>query len=249
MKLIIDYGNTFVKLALFQEDSIISIKSCNSTATKEVIDLLRNVNKNSDFANIINNAIVSSVINYPEDVKSWLNQEFNLLELDTSTLLPITLNYKTLETLGKDRIALAVAAAQLYPHKNVLIIDAGTCITYDFIDKHKEYQGGSISPGIQMRFKALNTFTDKLPLINPTDNVELLGKSTSESISSGVMNGVYSEIDGIIDKYKINFPDIEVILTGGDIIYFDKKLKNNIFANSNLVLKGLNMILDYNAGK
>jgi len=171
------------------------------------------------------------------------------LELDTSTLLPITLNYKTLETLGKDRIALAVAAAQLYPHKNVLIIDAGTCITYDFIDKHKEYQGGSISPGIQMRFKALNTFTDKLPLINPTDNVELLGKSTSESISSGVMNGVYSEIDGIIDKYKINFPDIEVILTGGDIIYFDKKLKNNIFANSNLVLKGLNMILDYNAGK
>ena len=100
-----------------------------------------------------------------------------------------------------------------------------------------------------MRFKALNTFTDKLPLIGPEDNVELIGSSTSKSILSGVVNGVYSEIDGIIDRYKINFPGIKIILTGGDIIYFDKKLKNNIFANSNLVLKGLNMILDYNVGK
>ena len=100
-----------------------------------------------------------------------------------------------------------------------------------------------------MRFKALNTFTDKLPLVIPADKAELIGSSTSKSILSGVMNGVFTEMDGIIDRYKSNFPGIKVILTGGDIIYFDKKLKNNIFANSNFVLKGLNMILDYNVGK
>jgi type III pantothenate kinase len=249
MKLIIDYGNTLVKIALFQQDSIVSIKSGKSVAVDQCLELLKETKNMSDSSLISNNAIVSSVINYPDDIKTWLNQEYHLLELNTHTPLPIQINYKTPETLGKDRIALAVAGSQLYPGKNLLIIDAGTCITYDFINKDKEYLGGSISPGIQMRFTALNTFTDKLPLINPADNVELIGSSTSTSISSGVMCGVYAEIDGIIDRYRLSFPDIEIILTGGDIIYFDKKLKNNIFANSNLVLKGLNMILDYNVEK
>lgn len=151
--------------------------------------------------------------------------------------------------MGNDRIALAVAGSQLYPGRDVLIIGAGTCITYDFVSKNNEYFGGSISPGIHMRFKALNTFTDKLPLVQPENKPELIGNSTVGSITSGVMNGLYSEIDGIIDRYEKNFPEIQTILTGGDIIYFDKMLKNNIFANSNLVLKGLNMILDYNVGK
>ena len=249
MKLIIDYGNTLVKIALFQKSSIISIKSYESLSVEQLRQLLNEIDYKNDTSLSIKNAIVSSVINYPETVKSYLKQQFNLLELNTHTPLPIKIHYKTQETLGNDRIALAVAGSQLYPKKDILIIDAGTCITYDFVNKNKDYLGGGISPGIHMRFKALNTFTDKLPLVIPTDNSELIGNSTIESILSGVMNGIYSEIDGIIDKYKLNFPGIEIILTGGDIIYFDKKLKNNIFANSNLVLKGLNMILDYNVGK
>ena len=249
MKLIIDYGNTLVKIALFQKSSIISIKSYESLSVKQLKQLLKEIDYKNDTSLPIKNAIVSSVINYPETVKSYLKQQFNLLELNTHTALPIKINYKTPETLGNDRIALAVAGSQLYPKKNILIIDAGTCITYDFVNKNRDYLGGGISPGIHMRFKALNTFTNKLPLVIPTDNSGLIGNSTIESILSGVMNGIYSEIDGIIDKYKLNFPELKIILTGGDIIYFDKKLKNNIFANSNLVLKGLNMILDYNVGK
>lgn len=249
MKLIIDYGNTLVKIALFQKSSVITIKSYKSISVEQLNKLLKEIENSNDLTVPIENAIVSSVINYPKAVKSYLEQRYNLLELNTHTPLPIKICYNTPETLGNDRIALAVAGSTLYSGKNLLIIDAGTCITYDFVNKNKEYFGGSISPGIQMRFKALNTFTDKLPLVNPTDSVDLIGNSTTESILSGVMNGIYSEIDGIIDRYKSNFPGIEIILTGGDIIYFDKKLKNNIFANSNLVLKGLNIILDYNVGK
>ena len=249
MKLIIDFGNTFVKIALFEQSSIIAIKSCKSIAGDEFLQLLKEIEGKGSTSPTINHAIVSAVIDYPQIVKSWLKQNYNLLEFNPETPLPVKIKYETPETLGNDRIALAVAGAQLYPKNDVLIIDAGTCITYDFISKRKEYKGGSISPGVHMRFRALNTFTDKLPLINPSDNFELIGKTTSKSILSGVMNGIYSEIDGIIDRYKNIFPEIKIILTGGDIIYFDKKLKNNIFANSNLVLKGLNMILEYNVGK
>lgn len=249
MKLIIDYGNTLVKVALFQKSSISTIKSYQSLSVEKLKQLLHEIEYKTGTSIPIKYAIVSTVINYPEVVKSWLMQEYNVLEINTLTSLPIKIHYKTPETLGNDRIALAVAGSQLYPEKDVLIIDAGTCITYDFVNKNKEYFGGGISPGIHMRFKALNAFTDKLPLVNPTNNPDLIGNSTTESILSGVMNGIYSEIEGIIDKYKMNFPGIEIILTGGDIIYFDKKLKNNIFANSNLVLKGLNMILDYNVWK
>ena len=249
MKLIIDYGNTLVKIALFHKSSVITIKSFKSMSVEQLKQILEEIEYKNEHTLSIKNAIVSSVINYPDAVKSYLKQQFNLLELKTHTPLPIKIRYKTPETLGNDRIALAVAGSQLYPEKDILVIDAGTCITYDFVNKNKEYFGGGISPGIHMRFKSLNTFTDNLPLVNPTDSIELIGNSTTESILSGVMNGIYSEIDGIIDRYKIDFPGVEIILTGGDIIYFDKKLKNNIFANSNLVLKGLNMILDYNVGK
>ena len=249
MKLIIDYGNTFVKVALFQKGSLNKIKSFRSLLVEDLDQFLKDFENKNDSTRQIKNVILSTVVNYPESIKTWLIQKYNLLELNSYTTLPVKIIYKTPETLGNDRIALAVAGSQLCPDKDVLIIDAGTCITYDYVSKNKEYFGGGISPGINMRFSALNTFTDKLPLVKPTDHPELIGNSTTGSILSGVMNGVFSEIDGIIDKYKINFPEIEIILTGGDIIYFDKKLKNNIFANSNLVLKGLNMILDYNVGK
>jgi type III pantothenate kinase len=143
-----------------------------------------------------------------------------------------------------------VGANLYFPNQDVLVIDAGTCIKYDFVNKANAYLGGSISPGLQMRFKALHTLTEKLPLVQPVLNVDyLIGSSTEEAILSGVLNGCIAEIDGIIQQYKSNYKNLKVVLSGGDSIYFDKTLKNSIFASPNIVLEGLNAILDYNVDK
>lgn len=155
----------------------------------------------------------------------------------------------TPETLGKDRLAAVIAASNIFPGSDLLVIDAGTAITYDFINKDREYHGGSISPGINMRFKALNTFTGRLPLIDPEPFDQLIGLNTHEAILSGVMNGARYEMNGIIEDYQLKFPHLKTILTGGDAIYFDKKLKSNIFVSSNLVILGLKLILKYNFEK
>jgi type III pantothenate kinase len=149
--------------------------------------------------------------------------------------------------LGADRIALVAGAIEIYDKQNVLVIDAGTCITYDFITAKNEYLGGGISPGMGIRFRSLNTFTQKLPLIEYREEFQLIGKNTENSILSGVLNGVICEIDGIIEKYKENFGELQIILSGGNTIFFDKRLKNNIFAFPKLLLYGLNSILNYNA--
>ena len=128
----------------------------------------------------------------------------------------------------------------------MLVIDAGTCITYDLINSKKEYLGGSISPGIQMRYNALHQFTSQLPLLESVDTAMLTGVNTEESIHSGIINGVFVEIDGIIQRYTNQYPDIKVIVTGGNAKFFDKGLKNTIFAKPNLLMEGLNKILDYN---
>ncbi len=164
------------------------------------------------------------------------------------TKVPLINRYKTPETLGKDRLALAVGAVTKFPGENILAIDAGTTITYEFITNNNEYLGGAISPGIKMRFKALNNFTGKLPLITEIETDHLIGHDTKTSIQSGVLNGVIKEIDGIIDEYKNRFGALKVLVTGGDYIYFVKKLKNSIFATPNLVLEGLNKILIFNEG-
>jgi len=171
------------------------------------------------------------------------------LELNNSTSLPINNLYKTIQTLGKDRIAAVTGGANLFPNNDLLIIDAGTCITFDFINANKDYLGGAISPGINLRFKALHNFTGNLPLIDPKADVNLIGDSTESSILSGVINGVREEVDGIIGRYKSSYPNMKVIFTGGDVKYFDKYVKNNIFAVENLVLKGLKAILNYNVKK
>ena len=145
-----------------------------------------------------------------------------------------------------DRIALASAATHLYPNKNMLVIDAGTCITYDFISSEKEYIGGSISPGISLRYKSLHTFTDKLPLLEANNSKLLTGNNTATSIHTGVVNGVLYEIDGFIEAYKNNYENLTVILTGGDAHFLRDTIKNDIFANSNFLLEGLNHILEYN---
>jgi type III pantothenate kinase len=154
--------------------------------------------------------------------------------------------YDSPETLGKDRLAAAVAGNHLFPNQNVLVIDAGTCIKYDFINAQAEYLGGAISPGLQMRFNALHIFTEKLPLIELTVFKTLIGKNTTDSLLSGVINGTLSEIDGIIDQYREIYPEIQIVLSGGDAEYLVGKLKKGIFAVSNIVLQGLKIILDYN---
>jgi type III pantothenate kinase len=166
--------------------------------------------------------------------------------LSEKTPLPIINSYKTPLTLGKDRLAAVAGASVLYPEKDILVFDAGTCLTIDFINSDKEYIGGRISPGIEMRYNALHTFTDKLPLIKSKKNTLVIGNDTKTSIICGVQQGILAEVKAIISDYKSQNTDTVFVFTGGDSFYFEKELKNSIFANPNLVLIGLNEILDYN---
>ena len=233
MRLIIDIGNTLVKYALFNNDKLLQLSKKNQV-DHNYIDQI--ISKNS-----VNSVIVSSVRKKIE----W-NINTKLVVLNHTTKLPITINYKTPKTLGNDRIANAVGASLLYPNKNILVIDAGTCITFDFINSDKVYQGGRISPGIEMRYKSLHEFTDNLPKIISHSDDYFIGKSTMESIVSGVKQGILSEVKLIISDLKKENEDLIVIVTGGDTFFFDKALKSSIFADQNFVLKGLNEILKYN---
>jgi type III pantothenate kinase len=170
-----------------------------------------------------------------------------MVNFSHETKLPITILYKSAETLGLDRIANAVGAAVQFPNRNVLAIQAGTCLVFDFVNENGEYLGGSISPGINMRLEALHEKTKNLPLLRVEDTPQsFLGATSEESILSGVMNGICYEIDGFIEDYKANFENVMVMLTGGDALYLQKLIKNTIFAAQNLVLKGLNEIIKYN---
>lgn len=192
-------------------------------------------------------AIISAVANVPTIFTDWLQlHSKKIIFLNSKTLLPIKNSYQTPETLGSDRIAGAVGAWKHFKKGPVLSIDVGTCITFDLVNEESAYCGGAISPGLQMRFKALYDNTDGLPLIKMSGETPLIGTSTADSIKSGVVNGIVAEIDGMIEKYQAVFPDIQCIITGGDGDFFAKRLKNPIFASPNLVLVGLNEILDYN---
>ena len=169
-----------------------------------------------------------------------------ILNVDATIKLPFKNLYKTPHTIGSDRLALAAAAAIQYPNINVLVIDVGSCITYDFIDKNKHFLGGGISPGLSMRYKALHTFTAKLPLLKPSPPDALFGDSTLSSIHSGTFGGLLKELDGVISDYKKNYTDLTVILTGGDAKLLANRLKNSIFANSKFLLEGLNSLLEFN---
>ena len=193
----------------------------------------------------ISSSILSSVKEINAEI-SGIVEVYSAEVLSEKTPLPIINSYKTPLTLGKDRLAAVVGASVLYPRKDVLVFDAGTCLTIDFINSDKEYIGGRISPGIEMRYNALHTFTDKLPLIKSEKNALVIGNDTKTSIISGVQQGVLSEVEMIISDYKNKNNDTVFVVTGGDCFYFEKELKNSIFANPNLVLIGLNEILDYN---
>ena len=241
MNLVIDVGNTYVKLAVFKKHKLVLREVVVEAEAIETIISIKKKYKS------IKQAIVSSVGRLNQTIINYLKDTFDLVELNSNTKLPFTNNYKTPKTLGVDRLALVSASVYLYPENNVLIIDAGSCITYDFINTENEYQGGAISPGIRMRYKALNNLTANLPLLGTEIPNSIIGDSTESSIHSGIIYGVLNEIDGVIANYKEKYPDLTVILTGGDSYFLSKQLKSSIFANSNFLLEGLNHILQFNS--
>lgn len=236
MNLVVDIGNTRTKFYLFDKDEIVTRLVFNNEETETIKSNLKSL--------VFEKMIISTTSN----LESFYS-EYPFLLLSNETPIPINIHYKTPKTLGTDRIALAVGAQHLYPKTNCLIIGTGTCITTDFIDEFGVYQGGAISPGLSLRLQSLHSFTAKLPLIKPVDSkhyFELTGKSTEESIESGVFNGTFAEIDGIIYRYNQIYKDLTVVLTGGDQEIFALNLKNIIFANANIQAIGLNTILNYN---
>lgn len=240
MNLIIDIGNSVAKLAVFQQDEIVEKNSSgNSELNKKISEFLQMYPK-------IENMVVSNVSSVKWELPQEAKKQLNLVELSVDTLLPFKNSYGTPKTLGNDRKALVAAAIKHHPGQDVLVIDAGTCITYDFKTGGEEYLGGGISPGLKMRFLALHNFTANLPLIEAGEDHELIGGSTAASITSGVVNGTLMEIEGIINKYKEKYPNLICIITGGDATFLSGNLKNGIFANSNFLLEGLNYILEFN---
>jgi len=246
MNLAIDIGNSFTKCAIFEKQKLVKVFVFDELNLKNIKNILAKNKK-------IKSVILSSVVKHSKEINKFLSVHFNFTELTYQTFLPIKNLYQTKETLGNDRIAAAVAANAMFPNKNVLIIDIGTCIKYDFVNNKNEYLGGGISPGLLMRFKALNNFTDKLPLHTPDPSqrgeIRLIGNTTEASIRSGVQNGMLAEIIGIIGEYENKFKNLKIILAGGDTDFFERKIKKTIFADPHLVLKGLNLILNFNEKK
>ncbi|WP_439152617.1 type III pantothenate kinase [Winogradskyella sp.] len=241
MNLIVDVGNTFVKFAVYKNKDLIYKSSFELSDFKKQYKLIQKAYPK------IQNAIISSVGRLSKKQIERIGEDLKIVELNSMTKLPFNNCYKTPITLGVDRLALVSASVNQFPENNVLIIDAGTCITYDFITDKNDYLGGAISPGIRLRYKSLNNLTANLPLLDTEQPESLIGNSTETSIHSGVVNGVVKEIDGVIDEYLSEYPDLTVILTGGDAKFLSNQLKNSIFANSNFLLEGLNFILDYNS--
>ena len=241
MNLIIDVGNSFVKLAVFQSDTLIHKERVR---IEDVVSISKRIK--AQFP-AIQDAIISSVNTLSDQDMKCLSETFQLVKLHSETKLPFKNLYKTAQTLGVDRLALISGAAKKYPDNNVLIIDAGTCVTFDFKDSENNYLGGAISPGLRMRYQAMHNLTAKLPLLETEYPNNFIGNTTAQSMHSGVVNGLSQEIDGVINQYKQEYLDLTVILTGGDANFLSKQLKSSIFANSNFLLEGLNYILNYNS--
>tara|TARA_B100000989_G_scaffold202014_1_gene152849 strand:- start:507 stop:1235 length:729 start_codon:yes stop_codon:yes gene_type:complete len=237
MHLVIDLGNSKIKFFVFQENKIL-YRAFNPILEWE--NTLKQIKKK--YPNI-SNCIISDVNgSITNDLKKSL-RSISILFCSTKLKLPFRTLYKPKKQLGADRIALLSACILDYPNKNVLVVDLGTCITYDFIDKNSLHHGGAISPGFKMRYKSLNFFTGNLPLLNPKISNKFLGYSTKSSIHIGVINGIISEINERIYFHKKNFEDLVVIFSGGDALRLSKPFKNKIFTDTNFLAKGLNFIL------
>ena len=239
MNLVVDIGNNFFKLGIFENSNLVfSFFDKNDKIDVEIEKIIRSYSK-------ITSALISNVSSIKiNDILNKLN--IKIYELDSTFIFPFKLNYKTPESLGNDRLALAAAATILFPNSNNLVIDAGTCITIDFIDNNNHFMGGSISPGVKMRYDSLNHYTANLPLLKNENNFNYPGDSTNASIHAGIIGGVSNEINGFIKQINSRNDKVNVILTGGDAKILSKTLKITIFANQNFILEGLNIILNLN---
>lgn len=242
MNLVVDIGNTLLKLAVFDGGRLVAQQCVGELREETFAGLLGGVRAAR--------AVVASTRGEaPAIVEAVRRHTGYLLEFTPATPVPIGNAYLTPATLGRDRLAAAVGAATLYPGRNALIVDFGTAVTLDFVSADGVFRGGCISPGMAMRFRALHEYTAALPLCDATDSAELLGRTTDEAVRLGVMNSLAFEIEGYIARMQGEIEDLCVIFTGGDTNFFAKRIKNTIFANCNLVFWGLNRILEYNASE
>jgi len=243
LNLVIDKGNSRTKAAIFSGQEIVETFLFDDLTTSSLDDAA-----NKYYG--LDSAILSSVSYVEPAINIILKKRFtHFIELNHQTPVPLRNNYQTPETLGLDRLAAAVGASTLFPGLDLLVIDAGTAVTFDLIEKNGTFQGGNISPGMKSRFRALHEYTLKLPLVEESENWPFIGKTTEDAIRSGVITGMLMEIDGMIDLLKKDYPLIHIVLTGGDALFFERRLKNHIFVKSEITLIGLNRILEYNVEK
>ncbi len=243
LNLTIDQGNSSTKVAIFDELRMVAKANYEPTITTNDLDNL--------YAKYqITAAIYSSVREDGAEIIEHLRKITPIWfePLTYTTNLPIKVDYATPETLGYDRVAAAIGAAEHKPNSNLLVIDAGTALTLDILTAKGEYKGGNISPGVKMRFLALNKFTNKLPLVDTHGDIPLVGYDTQTAIRSGVVNGIIAEIDGYISENLIKYGDLTVFMTGGDCTFLVKQIKSCIFEDENLLMKGLNRIILHNIG-
>ncbi len=236
--LCIDFGNSLTKLAIFRNDKIVHFEAQKIIEIKLLDHLVKKYG--------IEYSIISSVKSIKPGIKNYLRKHTIFKEMSVDLSIPLTIKYETPDSLGNDRLAAVCAAHRLYPHMNILVIGIGTCITYDILSNRKAYLGGSISPGLDMRLKAMHQFTSKLPLVAKNTEVGLLGKNTTNAMQSGALWGMKAEINGMIAYYQSKYSNLNIILSGGGAEYFKKRLKKPIFAHPNLVLLGLHYILSLN---
>ena len=242
MNLVVDIGNTLLKLAVFDGGRLVAQQCVGELREETFAGLLGG-------ARAARAVVASTRGEAPAIVEAVRRHTDYLLEFTPAPPVPIGNAYLTPATLGRDRLAAAVGAATLYPGRNALIVDFGTAVTLDFVSADGVFRGGCISPGMAMRFRALHEYTAALPLCDATDSAELLGRTTDEAVRLGVMNSLAFEIEGYIARMQGEIEDLCVIFTGGDTNFFAKRIKNTIFANCNLVFWGLNRILEYNASE
>ncbi len=233
-----DFGNTRKKVGVFHNNEIKEAVILTDDANETIHALIEKYHPQK--------TILSSVINHNTEIENILAAHSKFHKLSHLTKLPFTTPVGKPETIGADRLALAAAAVHFYPNKNNLIIGLGSCITYNFINKNHEFLGGAISPGMEIRLKSLNHYTAKLPIVKADSNVPLIGYDTNTNILSGVVIGMAMEIDGMIDAYQQKFGNFNVALTGGDLSYLAPHLKNQIFADPELIFKGLYAISETN---
>ena len=240
MNLVIDIGNTLVKVYLFGNDEIISKKTLDEIS---LITYVKSLLRDHDIKNIICSTVTKSYRNELNGLNKYINY-FELLDNDLR--IPFHNKYKTKTSLGQDRIGLVSAAYFKLPSENTLVVDVGTCITYDFIDSKNIYHGGAISPGINMRYKSFSEFTSNLPLLEFNDVNKIIGSTTDESIHIGVLTGIIGEINEHINRLEEKHLKLNIIITGGDSTFLLNKIKNAIFEDQDFLAIGLNNILKYN---